>query len=127
MSDTPDNPIIYIIEDSSAVCLSLHAMLEAADYDVQTICDANCFSRDILQSGLARKKDIILIDLEAHEASSYRLVNMLIETPNCPGFLLLSDDGGSFLPSDEFVQSRLEVLRMPISPQSLLAGVEAVL
>ena len=127
MCESPDKPIIYIIEDSSTVCKSMHAMLEAADHKVHMVPNAEKFSREIVETGIIRHKDIILLDLDSSMPSTYRLVNRMIETPNCPGFIMLSDDSGSFLPSDEFLQPRLELLRLPISPQSLLAGVEAVL
>lgn len=127
MSESADNPIIYVIEDGSPVCLSICAMLEAADHEVRSICDADCFSRDIVQTGLIRQEDIILIDLESSFPSTYRLVNTMIETESCPGFILLSDDNGSFHTTDVFLRPRLELLRLPINPQSLLASVESVL
>lgn len=127
MSESQDNSIIYIIEDGSTVCMSMHAMLEATNYDVRSVSNAEIFSRKIVESGVIRQKDIILIDLDSNLPSTFRLVNRMMETPDCPGFILLSDDNGSFLPSDQFLHPRLELLQLPISPQSLLAGVEAVL
>lgn len=127
MSQHRQSPVIYLIDGNSAVSASTCAMLEAFNRRVERVFDAACFSKEYLETGIVSSKDALLVDLDSDRAENYRLLNLIMDSPDCPGLLLFSEKGGSFYETDEFSHDRLEVLYTPVSPAALLATLEAVL
>lgn len=127
MSQHRQSPVIYLIDGNSAVSASTCAMLEASNRSVERVCDATCFSKDFFETGIVTSKDALLVDLDSDRDENFRLLNLIMDSPACPGLLLFSEKGGSFYETDEFSHTRLEVLYTPVSPAALLATLEAVL
>ena len=122
-----DKTTIYIIEDESELSASICSMLEAAQHSVKRICDAECFSSDILEPRNIRAEDVVMINLECNRSSNFQLLNVLMEREQGPTVIVMADQHGSFRDTDQFSQKRFQVVEAPFQPHVLLSTVEAVI
>lgn len=118
---------IYIIEDESELSESICSMLEAAQHSVKRVCDAKCFSSDILASQNIRPADIVMINLDCNRSSNFQLLNVLMEREQGPAVIVMAAQHGSFRNTDKFNQKRFQVVEAPFQPHVLLSTVEAVI
>ena len=122
-----DKTTIYIIEDESELSESICSMLEAAQHSVKRVCDAECFSSDILEPRNIRAEDVVMINLECNRSSNFQLLNVLMERKQGPAVIVMADQHGSFRDTDQFSQKRFQVVEAPFQPHVLLSTVEAVI
>ena len=102
-------------------------MLETTEHDVRKICDAECFIRNVIEPGRLRQKDILLLDMEFNQNGNFQLINLILNSNDCPALVFLADDAGAFQPHDTFVNPRLDIMHKPINAQTILAHIELLL
>ena len=121
--DQVNRSVIFIIEDETVVSASIGAMLEAAGHSVKRVCDAACFSSQYLHPRHVCHSDVVMIHLDGNQTENYQLLNLLLEDHQGPSVIVIADDHGTLRGTDQFRQSRFQILPAYSQPETLLKTV----